>query len=113
MDKGIPRNYTVQPHQILMAAAQNLPTLEHVEKILHKRVPNHKLVSLLTNRIASFASVASEDTPSVGTGHACEALDGWLQPEGFDSPVLLTNRPTNLIGDCGYFWSIDTADVKS
>ena len=34
------------------------------------------------------AGEASEDTPGVGTGHACEALDGWKQPEGFDSPVL-------------------------
>ena len=37
-----------------------------------------------------IAGVASEDTPGVGTGHAREALDGWWQPEGFDSPVLRT-----------------------
>ena len=26
----------------------------------------------------------------MGTGHACQALDGWKQPEGFDSPILRT-----------------------
>jgi hypothetical protein len=40
--------------------------------------------------ISGVASAASEDTSSVGTGHACQALDGCMQPEGFDSSVLRT-----------------------
>jgi len=41
-----------------------------------------------------LASEALEDTSGVGTGHACQALDGCLQPEEFDSPVLHTTvRP--------------------
>jgi hypothetical protein len=48
------------------------------------------------NTIHVIASAASEDTPGVGTGHACQALDGCLQPEGFDSPILRTIRPTNM-----------------
>ncbi len=24
----------------------------------------------------------------MGAGHTCQALDGWKQPEGFDSPIL-------------------------
>jgi hypothetical protein len=41
------------------------------------------------------AGMASEDTPGVDTGHACEALDGCSQPEGFDSPVLRTTVQRN------------------
>jgi hypothetical protein len=41
------------------------------------------------------AGVASEDTPAVDTGHACEALDGCSQPEGFDSPILRTTVQPN------------------
>jgi hypothetical protein len=41
------------------------------------------------------AAMASEDTPGVNTGHACEALDGCSQPEGFDSPVLRTTVQSN------------------
>ena len=41
------------------------------------------------------AGVASDDTPAVDTGHACEALDGCSQPEGFDSPVLRTTVQPN------------------
>ena len=48
----------------------------------------HKGSHLCSNTILSVASAASEDTPGVGTGHACQALDGCLQPEGFDSAVL-------------------------
>ena len=46
------------------------------------------------NTIYDAVGAASEDTPGVGTGHACQALDGCLQPEGFDSPILRTIRPT-------------------
>jgi len=39
----------------------------------------------------------------VGTGHACEALDGCLQPEGFDSPVLrMTVQPN---------WNLKTESI--
>ena len=55
----------------------------------------HKDTSVVEHRIRS-AGAASEDTPGVGTGHACEALDGCLQPEGFDSSVLRMDRPTKL-----------------
>ena len=47
------------------------------------------------NKMHNEAGAASEGTPSVGTGHACQALDGWLQPEGFDSPVLRTTVQPN------------------
>lgn len=57
---------------------------------------DHKGRQSLPARLRRIAGRAQEDTPSVGTGHAREALDGWKQPEGFDSPVLLTPRPTNL-----------------
>lgn len=32
----------------------------------------------------------------MGTEHACEALDGCLQPEEFNSPVLRSGRPANF-----------------
>jgi hypothetical protein len=50
--------------------------------------------------IRFVTGVASEDTLSVGTERACQALDGCLQPEEFDSPVLRTAvQPNWEFGD--------------
>jgi len=48
------------------------------------------------DKVGRMAGTASENTPGVGTGHACQALDGCLQPERFDSSVLRRGRPTKM-----------------
>src|SRR5579863_7845690 len=40
----------------------------------------HSQAPVVRGKLGRMAGTASENTPGVGTGHACQALDGCLQP---------------------------------
>jgi len=84
-----------------------VPFRDKIQKNPDNCADNHKLRLVPTDTIPPVASVALEDTPSVGTGHVCQPLDGWKQPEGFDSPVLLTTvQPIEVWRPVGTFGAL-------
>src|SRR5579863_153057 len=48
------------------------------------------------HKVDTMTGAALGNTSSVGSGHAGQPLDGWLQPERFDSSVLRLGRPANM-----------------